>query len=114
MEGPRRENMATYEDFMKLELKVAKVLEAEEVPEASKLLKLKIDIGGETRQIVAGIKKNYQPQDLIGREIVVIANLDSRVVMGIESQGMLLAASDESGPILLRPDKDVPAGSKVK
>lgn len=106
--------MATYDDFMKLDLKVAKILEAEEVPEASKLLKLKIDIGGETRQIVAGIKKNYQPQDLIGREIVVIANLDPRVVMGVESQGMLLAASDETGPILLRPDKDVPVGSKVK
>jgi methionine--tRNA ligase beta chain len=114
MKSERRGYMATYDDFMKLELKIAKVLEAEEVPEASKLLKLKIDIGGETRQIVAGIKKNYQPQDLVGREIVVIANLEPRIVMGVESQGMLLAASDETGPVLLRPDKDVPLGSRVK
>lgn len=114
MKAKSGEFMATYDDFMKIELKVGKVLEAEEVPEASKLLKLKVDIGGQTRQLVAGIKKNYQPQDLIGREVVVVANLDPKVVMGVESQGMVLAASDESGPILLRPDKDVPPGSKVK
>ena len=105
--------MATYDDFMKIELKVAKVLEAEEIPQALKLLKLKIDIGGETRQIVAGIKKNYQPQDLVGRQVVVVANLEPKMVMGVESQGMALAA-DDGGPILLRPDRDVPVGSKVK
>lgn len=114
MDIRRRDDMATYEDFMKIELKVAKVLEAEEVPAASKLLKLKLDAGGETRQVVAGIKKNYQPQDLIGKQVVLVTNLDPRVVMGVESQGMVLAASDENGPILVRPDKDVPAGSKVK
>ena len=106
--------MATYEDFQKIELKIAKIIEASEVEGASKLLKLKVDLGTEQRQVVAGIKKTYQPQDLIGREVVLVANLDPRVVMGVESQGMLLAASDDSGPILLKPDKDVPLGSIVK
>ncbi|MDD5174094.1 MAG: methionine--tRNA ligase subunit beta [Candidatus Omnitrophica bacterium] len=106
--------MASYEDFQKIELKVAKVLEAEEVAGAQKLLKLRIDLGTEKRQIVAGIKNMYDPKDLIGREIVIVANLDTRTVMGIESQGMLLAASDNGGPVLLRPDKDVPPGSVIK
>jgi methionyl-tRNA synthetase len=106
--------MINYEDFKKIELKVAKVLEAEEVAGAEKLLKLQIDLGAEKRQIVAGIKKVYAPKDLIGKEIVIVANLDTRMVMGIESQGMLLAASDDSGPVLLRPDKDVSPGSSIK
>ena len=106
--------MITYDDFKKVELKVARVTEAEEVPGAEKLLKLQIDLGGEKRQIVAGIKKSYQARDLIGREIVVVANLEPRMVMGIESNGMLLAASDDTGPVLLRPDKDVPPGSGIK
>ena len=106
--------MITYDDFKKVELKIAKIIEAEEVPGAEKLLKLQIDLGGEKRQIVAGIKKCYQAKDLIGREIVVVVNLEPRMLMGIESNGMLLAASDDSGPVLLRPDKDVPPGSGIK
>ena len=106
--------MATYEDFQKLQFKVGKIIEASEVEGSSKLLKLKVDLGAEQRQVVAGIKKTYQPQDLIGREVVVVVNLDPKVVMGVESQGMILAASDETGPILVRPDKDVPLGSIVK
>lgn len=106
--------MITYDDFIKVELKIAKVVEVEEVVGAEKLLKLRIDLGGEKRQIVAGIKKSYQAKDLIDTEIVVVVNLEPRMVMGIESNGMLLAASDDSGPVLLRPDKDVPPGSKIK
>lgn len=105
--------MATYEDFQKLELKIARIVEVEEIENAAKLLKLKIDLGDEKRQIVAGIKKNYQAQDLVGKEIVLISNLDPRMVMGVESQGMLLAA-DDNGPVLIKPDRDVPVGSKVK
>ena len=106
--------MITLDDFKKVELKIARITEAEEVAGAEKLLKLQIDLGGEKRQIVAGIRKSYQAKDLIGREIVVVANLEPRMVMGIESNGMLLAASDDTGPVLLRPDKDVPPGSGIK
>ena len=106
--------MVTFDDFKKIELKIAKVIEAEEVPGAEKLLKLQIDLGSEKRQIVAGIKKSYQTKDLIGREIVVVVNLEPRMVMGIESNGMLLAASDDTGPVLLGPDKDVVPGSNIK
>ena len=106
--------MITFDDFKKIEFKIAKVLEAEEVPGAEKLLKLQIDLGSEKRQIVAGIKKSYQVKDLIGREIVVVVNLEPRMVMGIESNGMLLAASDDTGPVLLGPYKDVVPGSGVK
>jgi methionyl-tRNA synthetase len=106
--------MITFDDFKKVELKIAKIIEAEEVPGAEKLLKLQIDLGAEKRQIVAGIKKNYQAKDLVGKEIVVVVNLEPRIVMGIESNGMLLAASDDTGPVLLRPDKDVLPGSGIK
>ena len=106
--------MIAFDDFKKVELKIARITEAEEVVGAEKLLKLQIDLGSEKRQIVAGIKKSYQAKDLIGREIVVAVNLEPRMVMGIESNGMLLAASDDIGPVLLRPDRDVLPGSGVK
>jgi len=106
--------MIAFDDFKKVELKIARITEAEEVAGADKLLKLQIDLGDEKRQIVAGIKKSYQAKDLIGREIVVVVNLEPRMVMGIESNGMLLAASDGSGPVLLGPDRDVPPGSGIK
>ena len=105
----------TFEDFQKVELKIARITAAEEIPGADKLLKLQIDLGGELRQIVAGIKKAYLPGDLIGKEIAVVVNLEPRAVRGVDSNGMLLAASDETGnPILLRPDKDVPLGTRIK
>ena len=106
--------MITFDDFKKVELKVARIIEAEEVAGTEKLLKLQIDLGSEKRQIVAGIKKSYQAKDLIGREIVVVVNLEPRMVMGLESNGMLLAASDDTGPVLLKPDKNVPPGSGIK
>lgn len=96
-----------------MELRVAKVLEANRVDGSEKLLKLKVDIGAEHRQIIAGVGKKYVPETLVGREIIVVANLESRLLMGLESQGMLLAANDE-GPVLLTVDKEVAPGSSIQ
>jgi methionyl-tRNA synthetase len=90
----------TFDDFKKVDLRVAKVLEAERVEKADKLLKLKIDLGNETRQIVAGIAKHYAPEDIIGKQIVVVANLEPATIRGVESNGMLLAASDKDSDSL--------------
>lgn len=106
--------MINFEDFQKLDLRVAKIIEAEKVEGSDKLLKLQIDLGQEKRQIVAGIGQFYQPEDLVGQEIVVVVNLEPRKIFGLESQGMPLAADDKEGPVLLGPDKEVPAGTKVR
>ena len=107
--------MISYDDFKRVELKVGKVLEAERVAESEKLLKLKVALGSETRQLVAGIGKYYEPEELTGTSIVVVANLESRSVMGLESRGMLLAASDEgkTNLVLIRPDKEISSGSLI-
>ncbi|MDO8466825.1 MAG: methionine--tRNA ligase subunit beta [bacterium] len=112
--------MINFEDFSKIELKIAKILSAERIEGSDKLLKLQLDAGdkddagnSKSRQIVAGIGKVYDPATLAGREITIVANLESRALMGIESQGMLLAAKDENGPVILIPEKEVPPGSVV-
>jgi methionyl-tRNA synthetase len=107
--------MVSFEEFKKLDLRVAKVIKAEKVEGSEKLLKLEIDLGNEQKQIIAGIAQQYKPEDLLGREIVVVANLEPKTVLGLESQGMLLAAEDEGRgePVILIPAKDVPPGSKV-
>ncbi|HPW46080.1 MAG TPA: methionine--tRNA ligase [bacterium] len=102
------------QDFAKVELKVAAVIEAEKVEGADKLLKLIIDIGSEKRQIVAGIAKHYSPEELVGKKIVVVTNLKPAKLRGIESNGMLLAASDENTVSILTPLRDVAIGSKIK
>jgi len=102
-----------YADFEKVDLRVAKVIEAEAVPKSSKLLKLKIDMG-EERTLVAGIAKDYKPEELIGRKIVIVANLKPTKLMGIESQGMLLAAETEDGLTLLAFDKDPKVGVRIR
>ena len=79
-----------------------------------KLLKLTVDIGAEQRQVIAGVGLVYSPEDMANRDIVVVANLEPRMLMGLESQGMLLAADGENGPVLLMPDREVPPGSRVK
>jgi methionine--tRNA ligase beta chain len=107
-------DLIIYEDFKKLDLRVAKILEAERVENSEKLIKLQIDLGEEKRQIVAGIGKFYNPEDLINKQIVVVTNLEPRKLMGEESQGMLLAASDEDQISLLIPDQEIPTGSIVK
>ncbi|KKT79058.1 MAG: hypothetical protein UX24_C0020G0005 [Candidatus Giovannonibacteria bacterium GW2011_GWB1_45_9b] len=106
--------MISYTDFLKIDLRVAKILSAERVEGSEKLVKLEVSLGEENRQIIAGIGKVYQLESLIGKEIVVVANLEPRKLMGLESQGMLLAADNEGRPILLGPDAEVPAGSIVK
>ena len=104
----------TIDDFKKIELKVAKILEAERVEGSDKLVKLKVDLGSEQRQIVAGIGNVYTPEVLVGKQIIVIANLEPRKLMGLESQGMLLAASDKMGPVLIIPETEVNSGIILK
>lgn len=105
----------TFEDFVKLDLRVARIVEAKAHPNADKLLVLQVDMGGETRQLVAGIRGHYEAADLVGRLIIVVANLAPRMMRGEESRGMLLAASteDHSEVILLAPMSDIAPGSKV-
>ena len=105
----------SFDDFAKLDLRVAKVLECAPHPNADKLLVLKIDLGTEQRQICAGIKAHYDPAALVGRLIIVVANLAPRMMRGQESNGMLLAASnaDHTRVILLQPDAEIEPGSKV-
>lgn len=106
--------IATYEDFTKLELRVATVTAAERVEGSEKLLKLQLDLGEfGPRQIVAGIGKAYEPEVLVGTQIVIVFNLQPRALMGIESNGMLLAAGGQDGASLLRPERPVPPGSKI-
>ena len=103
------------DEFMKVELRVAKVLEAEAVPKSKKLIKLLVDVGTEQRTIVAGIAEAYQPDQLVGRTIVIVANLKPAKLMGIESNGMVLAASVEGGaPSLLAVDPSMPPGTRVR
>jgi methionyl-tRNA synthetase len=104
----------TIDDFMKIELRVANILAAEAVPNATKLLKLTVDLGTEQRTVLAGIAEMYQPEELVGRQVVVVANLQPRKMRGIESQGMLLAADVEGQAILLSPETQVPLGSRVR
>ena len=103
----------TFEEFKKVELRVARILEVEEIPGADRIWKLTIDVGVEKKQIVAGIKAHYTREALLGRSIVVVNNLASSVIRGVESQGMLLAGKSESTLSLLAPDKELPPGSPV-
>ncbi len=101
------------DDFRKVDLRVAKVLAAERVEGADKLLKLKITVGIEERQLVAGIAQHYAPEELLDKQIIVVANLEPAVIRGIESQGMLLAATSEGKIILATMDKEAEPGSRL-
>lgn len=103
-----------FEEFKKLELKVAKIKEVKDHPNADKLYVITINLGDKTKQIVAGIKGFYKKEDLVGRQIVVVDNLEPAVLRGIESQGMLLAASDEQGISIITPDREVKIGSHIQ
>lgn len=104
----------TIEDFEKLDLRVGKVLEAQKVENADKLLKLKIEVGNEVRQVVSGIAKYYSPEELKGKYVVLVANLKPVKLRGIESQGMILAASDDKDLVLVTIDKEINSGTKVQ
>lgn len=107
--------MISIDDFLKLEFKVGTVLEAEDIEGSEKLIKLKVDIGEEEpRQILAGLKQFVNASDLIGKQIIVIVNLEPRKMMGHESNGMLLAADTDNGPVFLTPSRKVPNGSKIR
>ena len=107
----------SFDDFLKLDLRTAKVLEASDHPNADKLVVMKIDLGGEQRQIIAGLKPHAAPQSLVGKDIVVVTNLEPRKMRGLESNAMLLAAVyDEGGGqkvVVVTTDEPVPAGSQV-
>ncbi|MGN6716497.1 MAG: methionine--tRNA ligase subunit beta [Candidatus Binatia bacterium] len=105
--------MISIEDFRKVELRVATIKSAEPHPNADKLMVLQIDLGDEQRQICAGIRGQYAPEELLGRQIVVVANLETAKLRGLDSQGMLLAASDDGRVVILTPEKSVAAGAKI-
>lgn len=104
----------SFADFEKIDLRVGKVLEVEKVKKSKKLLKLQVEIGDEVRTIVSGISQYYEPEALVGKNVVVIANLAPAKLMGIESKGMILAASDGQGKLVLADAPDMPSGSRVK
>jgi len=106
--------MITIEDFRKLELKVAEIKEVIEHPNADRLYIVTVDLGDKTKQIVAGIRGSYQKEELIGKLVVVVDNLEPAILRGVESQGMLLAASDETGMAIVSPGRTIKLGSIVK
>jgi len=115
--------MISYDDFKKVELKTAKIESAERVEGSNKLIKLAVDLGNEKRQIIAGIGRKYEPENLIGKTIIIVANLEPRTFtlrsdsgqMVLESQGMLLAASNETeGPVLLTVMENINSGNEVR
>ncbi len=108
------DELITIEEFKRVQLRVATIREAQPVPKSTKLLKLTIDLGDETRSLVAGIAETYSPEDLVGKQIVIVANLQPAVIRGVVSEGMLLAAEVEGKAILLTPDREVPNGSIVR
>ncbi|MBP6342728.1 MAG: methionine--tRNA ligase subunit beta [Candidatus Omnitrophica bacterium] len=106
--------MPTIDEFKNFQFVVAQIKEVKEHPNADRLFVLKVDTGTEVKQLVAGIRKSYTPEQLVGRRVVIVNNLEPAVIRGEESRGMILAASDENGVSVLAPDRDVVLGSIVK
>ena len=106
--------MITYDDFIKLDIRIGTVTSAEKVQGTDKLIRLEIDLGEGTRQVVAGMALTYTPQDFIGKQVPILVNLEPRKLKGIESQGMILAADVGGKPIMLIPEREVPPGSAVR
>jgi len=104
----------SFVDFQKFDFRVGKIIEATQVPESKKLIKLIVDFGSEKRQAVAGLLKYYTPEELVGKKCVFLLNLQRRMLAGLESQCMILAAEDEAGNVtVLQPEKDITEGSKI-
>jgi methionyl-tRNA synthetase len=115
VEVKKPDNLITIDEFFKTELKVGKVIVAEEVKKSKKLLRLEVDLGeGKPRQIIAGIKEYYKPEELIDTYVCVVSNLKPAKLMGMMSEGMLLGAKDESGFSLIRPEKPKKTGTPIK
>jgi len=104
----------TFAEFQKLDLRVGKIVEATQVPDSKKLIKLMVDFGSEKRQAVTGLLKHYKPEELVGKKCVFLLNLQRRMLAGLESQCMILAAEDEAeNVVILQPEKDIVEGSKI-
>ncbi len=112
-EGKKMEYVS-FDDFAKLDLRVGKIVEVKDHPNADRLYLVKVDIGDEVRQLVAGLKKYYRPEELLNKTVVIVANLEPKKLRGVESQGMLLAADDGENVALLMPDKEVKLGSRIR
>lgn len=108
------EGIVSFDEFSKMDLRIGKIAKAEPVAGSKNLIKLLIDVGGETRQAVAGIAQYYSPQDLEGKHIAVIVNLQPKRMFGLESNVMILAAEDEKTVTVLQPDRPVKTGSKIR
>jgi methionyl-tRNA synthetase len=102
------------EEFARIQMRVGQVLEAEKIEGSRKLIKLKVDIGTEVRQVVAGIAEAYEPASLVNRKVVIVANLKPAKLMGVESNGMIVAASIDGKPVLATFTEDVPNGALLK
>jgi methionyl-tRNA synthetase len=115
LQAPVEDPRVGIEEFLKLDLRAARVLAAERVPKSRKLLKLEVDLGHERRTLVAGIAEAYEPEALVGRVVAIVANLKPATVMGVESNGMILAASAPGGlPIVMGFEKEPPLGARIK
>ncbi|HOF44820.1 MAG TPA: methionine--tRNA ligase subunit beta [Candidatus Pacearchaeota archaeon] len=105
--------MINFEDFVKIDLRIGKIIEAEKVEGSSKIIKTTVDLGEEKRQILAGIGKFYTPEELINKIVIVVANLSPKKIMGMDSEGMILAVKDDNNLSLLGVDKEIKIGSKI-
>ena len=105
--------MIAFDDFKKIDLCVAKVLSVEDHPNADRLYVLTVDLGSEERQLVAGLREHYSHEQLLGKSVIIVANLEPAVLRGVESQGMLLAVQDGTEVKVIQPETDVTPGSKV-
>ena len=105
--------MINFEDFVKIDLRIGKIIEAEKVEGSSKIIKTTVDLGEEKRQILAGIGKFYTPEELVNKIVIVVANLSPKKIMGMDSEGMILAVKDDNNLSLLGVDKEIKIGSKI-
>ena len=105
---------ATYDDFKKLDIRVGSILETEKIPGKTRIVKGVVDLGEEKRDVIMGGAEFYEPQDLVGKTVIVVANLETKKIAGIESNAMLLAADMDDKPFWLTVDGNVPVGTKIK
>lgn len=104
----------SFAEFQKLDLRIGKIIEANQIPNSKKLIRIIVDFGSEKRQAVAGLLKYYKPEELVGKKCVFLLNLQRRVLAGVESQCMILAAEDNEGNVIvLQPEKDIAEGTKI-
>lgn len=106
--------MITFDDFMRLDIRIGTVTGADKVEGADKLIRLELDLGGEHRQVVVGMAPTYAPEEFIGKQVPILVNLEPRKLRGVESRGMIMAVDVDGKPVLLLPDKEVPPGSVVR